>query len=76
MTNIATKLARKEIVDLIAYSSARSLDSNGEVYLDANENPYSVNSGDSINRYPEHRHQLRKEFPKVSFGNYFSVQVI
>jgi histidinol-phosphate aminotransferase len=58
---IANKLARKELIDMVPYQSARRLhSSNGDmqskVWLNANEAPgagtYQVNS-DSINRYPD-----------------------
>ena len=58
---IANKLARKELIDMVPYQSARRLhSSNGEmdskIWLNANEasgsGRYQVNS-DNINRYPD-----------------------
>ncbi|MBN1114335.1 MAG: histidinol-phosphate transaminase [Oligoflexia bacterium] len=56
MTDIY-KLARKNIVDMKAYSSARSIVTKADVFMDANENPLEPELdilGDTcINRYPE-----------------------
>src|SRR5436189_5088560 len=49
MNNIVN-LARKEIVEMLAYRSARSEMLEGNIYLDANENPYC---NMQYNRYPE-----------------------
>ncbi len=50
MQNELIKLARREIVEMKPYSSARSLKKTGNIWLDANENPWN----DTIyNRYPE-----------------------
>jgi histidinol-phosphate aminotransferase len=46
-------LVRPDILNLVPYSSARSLTTRGAVFLDANENPW----GD-FNRYPEPQPQL------------------
>ncbi len=45
------KLARPEIVELKAYESARSLVTNGNHFLDANENPFDDQN--YFNRYPK-----------------------
>ena len=48
-------IVRKNILNLVAYSSARDeYTGDASVFLDANENPYSI-SGDFsyMNRYPE-----------------------
>ncbi len=59
--SIATKLARKELIDMVPYQSARRLfaggeDFNNKVWLNANEasgaGNYQINS-DCINRYPD-----------------------
>lgn len=59
--SIADKLARRELIDMVPYQSARRLHSSegelqGKVWLNANEAPgageYNINS-DSINRYPD-----------------------
>ncbi|MBA3660919.1 MAG: histidinol-phosphate transaminase [Gammaproteobacteria bacterium] len=50
MKNNITDLARKEIVSMKAYRSARSEGLKGSVFLDANENAYSDTR---YNRYPE-----------------------
>ena len=49
-------LARPAIVKLKAYSSARSIATNANVYLDANESPWTPFDGDegaTLNRYPD-----------------------
>ncbi len=56
MTNLANRLVRPEIQNLIPYSSARSLDAEGDVLLDANENPespFNYLSSSELNRYPQ-----------------------
>ncbi|MGB2742520.1 MAG: histidinol-phosphate transaminase [Cognaticolwellia sp.] len=59
--SIANKLARKELIDMVPYQSARRLYASsgamqGKIWLNANEASgpgiYQVNS-DSINRYPD-----------------------
>lgn len=59
--SIARKLARKELIDMVPYQSARRLFASGntpqgKIWLNANEasgdGNYQVNS-DSINRYPD-----------------------
>ena len=50
MKNEILKLARPEIVAMNAYRSARSENKSGNIWLDANENPFN---GMSYNRYPE-----------------------
>ena len=48
--NDIENLARKEILELKPYSSARgAINEKGLVYLDANENPF----GNRLNRYPD-----------------------
>lgn len=50
MENNIIKLARSEIINMSAFSSARSLKIKGNIWLDANESPWN----DTIyNRYPE-----------------------
>lgn len=52
-------LVRPEIVAMTAYSSARSEQNIGEVWLNANENPWS--SKHNLNRYPAPQpHSLQK----------------
>ena len=50
----AKKLIRKNILDLIPYSSARDdfKSDKNFIYLDANESSY----GNDLNRYPDNRH--------------------
>ena len=48
-----SKLARPEIRDLTAYSSARSLTLKGSFFLDANESPISPDPLRPLHRYPE-----------------------
>ena len=58
------KLARKNILELTPYSSARNEYSGHEarVFLDANENPYNS----PINRYPDPlQRKLKAEFSKI-----------
>lgn len=45
--NEITKLARRSVLEMSAYKSARSLGIQGEVFLDANESPWGT-----LNRYP------------------------
>ena len=62
ITNLITKLARAELVDMVPYQSARRLFSSAEasgkekLWLNANEAPgtgeYQISS-DNINRYPD-----------------------
>ncbi len=44
-------LARKEVLDLVPYSSARNESDRFGINLDANENPFAMQQG--FNRYPE-----------------------
>ena len=56
MTDLAANLIRPELADLAIYESARRLGGNGEVWLNANENPYSHVfdlETERFNRYPE-----------------------
>lgn len=50
MQNEIIKLARPEVLAMKAYSSARSETMSGEIWLDANENPWN---NTQYNRYPE-----------------------
>lgn len=72
---IINKLARKNIRDLIPYSSARSQNTSG-VLLDANENSFgSVCGSKKLNRYPDPNHKNSKkmlsEYLKVKEENLF-----
>mgnify|MGYP002639628837 CR=1 FL=1 len=56
MTAWLDRLTPKNIRNLIPYSSARREATRGEVWLNANENPFTRSSGDftsALNRYPE-----------------------
>lgn len=56
MTAWLERLTPKNIRNLIPYSSARREATRGEVWLNANENPFSRSSGEfpsALNRYPE-----------------------
>ncbi len=56
MTVWLDRLTPKNIRNLIPYSSARREATRGEVWLNANENPFTRSSGDfpsALNRYPE-----------------------
>ena len=53
MTQAIINLARPEIVAMQAYSSARSEQTVGKVWLDANENPWDNNEDERYNRYPD-----------------------
>ena len=56
MSTLAERLLRPELSDLVPYESARRLGGSGEVWLNANENPYSHGytlDCDRFNRYPE-----------------------
>jgi histidinol-phosphate aminotransferase len=56
MTTWLDRLTPKNIRNLIPYSSARREAISGEVWLNANENPFTRRSGDfpsALNRYPE-----------------------
>ena len=46
-------LARPEILKMKAYESARSLNTEGRIFLDANESPSSPISLQNANRYPD-----------------------
>ena len=62
------KLVRKNIKELIPYSSARDICQNG-ILMDANENPFGSVvefSGIQLNRYPDSNHRkLRIEIAKM-----------
>ena len=55
------KLARRSVRNLVAYSSARGIDTDGSIFLDANENPWEprtighidINLPPGLNRYPK-----------------------
>jgi histidinol-phosphate aminotransferase len=51
MSNDLLALARNEIVEMLPYRSARSEKAYGNIWLDANENPWQ--EGHLYNRYPE-----------------------
>ncbi len=56
MTAWLERLTPKNIRKLVPYASARREATRGEVWLNANENPFSRSSGDfptALNRYPE-----------------------
>lgn len=56
MSELAERLLRPELSDLVPYESARRLGGSGEVWLNANENPYSHSyelDDSRFNRYPE-----------------------
>lgn len=46
-------LARPEIRAMTPYSSARREQSDGKIWLNANENPWSPSPEDELNRYPD-----------------------
>lgn len=59
--NNLVNLARKEVINLIPYSSARNENSQEGIHLDANENPFYFAHG--YNRYPEKQPaKLRQKF--------------
>lgn len=49
--NTLLNLARREVINLTPYSSARNESSQAGIRLDANENPFDLTNG--LNRYPE-----------------------
>lgn len=54
MITEVTSLARRAVLDLKAYKSARSLTTQGEVFLDANESPWRPEGIEwDVQRYPE-----------------------
>lgn len=56
MTTWLERLTPKNIRNLVPYSSARREATSGEVWLNANENPFTRSSADfptALNRYPE-----------------------
>ncbi|MCM2679421.1 histidinol-phosphate transaminase [Echinimonas agarilytica] len=56
MSDLATRLIRPELADLVPYESARRLGGDGEIWLNANENPYTHEyqlDCSRFNRYPE-----------------------
>jgi len=58
-----TNLIRKNVLELVAYSSARDdFKSNAEVYLDANENPFE----NGVNRYPDpYQNKLKQKIAEI-----------
>ena len=52
-TQLAERLARPELLDLVPYESARRLGGQGEIWINANESPFNNTEVDNINRYPE-----------------------
>lgn len=46
-------LARSEVRSMQAYSSARNEASEGKIWLNANENPWSLSENERLNRYPD-----------------------
>jgi len=50
--NALLKLVRPKILAMKAYESARSLQTQGRIFLDANESPFCP-VGKALNRYPE-----------------------
>ncbi len=51
-TPIAQRLARPELLDMTPYQSARRIGGTGDIWLNANESPFS-DSLPAYNRYPE-----------------------
>lgn len=52
-SNWISKLARPEICAMTPYSSARREQQQGQVWLNANENPWPTLSSETWNRYPD-----------------------
>lgn len=52
MSCIASRLARPELLEMVPYQSARRIGGSGDVWLNANESPFS-DSLPAYNRYPE-----------------------
>ncbi len=50
---LAKRLARPELLELVPYESARRLGGDGEIWINANESPFNNTQVESINRYPE-----------------------
>lgn len=56
MSSLAERLLRPELSELVPYESARRLGGDGEIWLNANENPYAHTYSletECFNRYPE-----------------------
>lgn len=51
--NLAQRLCRPELRQLVPYASARREASGGEVWLNANENPFCNAALQGVNRYPD-----------------------
>jgi histidinol-phosphate aminotransferase len=65
------KLARKNILELQPYSSARDeFSGNGQIFLDANENSYGtpLKNAQDFNRYPDPHQRLLKEKLSALYG--------
>ncbi len=57
-------LARKEVINLVPYSSARNESNQVGIHLDANENPFDLTNG--FNRYPEPQpNRLRQKLSEL-----------
>ncbi|MGA2654596.1 MAG: histidinol-phosphate transaminase [Gammaproteobacteria bacterium] len=65
------KLARPEIINLVAYSSARREHASPGIYLNANENPYQKASHQTLNRYP----QPQPELLRVRLASLYQVEL-
>ncbi|NRA70213.1 MAG: histidinol-phosphate transaminase [Gammaproteobacteria bacterium] len=52
MSCLASRLARPELLEMVPYQSARRIGGSGDVWLNANESPFS-DSLPAYNRYPE-----------------------
>lgn len=50
--NIAQKLARPELLTMTPYQSARRIGGTGDIWINANESPFT-NNDPAYNRYPE-----------------------
>lgn len=59
-------LARKEVINLIPYSSARNESNQVGIHLDANENPFDLTNG--FNRYPEPQPNLLRQKLSELYG--------
>lgn len=59
---LAQRLARKELLAMTPYQSARRIGGSGDIWLNANESPF-VNNEPGYNRYPEFQ-------PTVLIENY------
>jgi histidinol-phosphate aminotransferase len=62
------KLARPDIVGLKAYCSAKREGVVGDIYLNANENPYKKPSIERLNRYPDPQPKLLRSLLSGLYG--------